>query len=687
MKMEFCEGMVSSWDWDITHRKLYSTSLWLILGYRDDATNQADTNMSRLAQLIHPEDCQIVRQAVIAHFKNQTDHYEVEFRIQHKNGYWIWMQDVAQVIERDQETQIAVRMVGVRRNINSSKAAAESKMLSAMLFQHVSQGVFILDHQFRIQNINPYFEKISGFSKEELIGTRFMNRDRHYNPTVVQAAQNVTKTLATVGVYEGEFWTQRKNGEEYPAWLHINTVYDDQQRKTHYIGIIGDLTERRKNEQRLSYLANYDALTDLPNRTYFKEYLHQFIVQCIEKQSSFAVLLLNLDRFRLLNNLLGTKDADELLKQVAGRFNSLEIRAGVIAHLGSDDFGIVLEYPENDPQKLKEYGQKLQQLFDAPFNINTQEVIVTISIGIALFPQHAQQVDTLFYYAENALKEAKRLGGNTVLLAATQQDIRPFERISLESSLRKALSTSQFEVYYQTKLHAKHRRIVGFEALVRWNHPEKGLISPIEFIGLAEEIGVIGQLGEFVLDQACAQIKTWADMGFDYLKVSVNVSALQLQRGNFLATLDRILAKHQIEPMSLELEITESLLMDEREKVRNILQEIRNRQVTIALDDFGTGYSSLSYLGLYPIDVIKIDRSFIMQMMDSHEQKAIVLAILAMSNALSMEVVAEGVETIEQARYLQDEGCDVLQGYLVSKPMPASEATEMLQDGSIRLNF
>ncbi|MDE2419750.1 MAG: EAL domain-containing protein [Gammaproteobacteria bacterium] len=685
--MELCEGMISSWDWDITHRKLYSTNLWQILGYHDNTTNQADTNMSRLVQLIHPEDYPIVRSAVVSHLKGLTDHYEAEFRIQHKNGYWIWMQDIAQVIARDQETRIATRMVGIRRNINSRKAAVERRMLATMLFQHVSQGVFILDHQFRIQNINPYFEKISGFSKEELIGTRFMNRDRYYNPAVVQAAQNVTKTLETVGVYEGEFWTQRKNGEEYPAWLHINTVYDDQQRKTHYIGIIGDLTERRRSEQRLSYLANYDSLTDLPNRTYFKEYLHQYILQSIEKQSSFAVLLLNLDRFRLLNNLLGTKGADQLLKQVATRFVSLEIRTGVIAHLGSDDFGIVLEYPENDPQKLKEYSQKLQQLFDAPFNIDKQEMIVTLSIGIALFPQHAQQVDSLFYYAENALKEAKRLGGNTFVFAVTQQNVQPFERISLEHSLRKALSSSQFEVYYQAKIDADNKKIVGFEALVRWNHPKKGLVSPVEFIGLAEEIGVIGQLGEFVLDQACAQIKAWADMGYGQLKVSVNVSALQLQRGNFLATLDRILIKHQIVPMSLELEITESLLMDEQEKVRNILQEIRNRQVTIALDDFGTGYSSLSYLGLYPIDVIKIDRSFIIQMMNSPQQKAIVLAILAMSNALNMEVVAEGVETEEQARYLCDEGCDVLQGYLVSKPRPASEATLLLRDGFAQLDF
>lgn len=678
--MEFCEDMIGSWDWDLAHQQLHSTHLGKILGYQDDATHLVDTRIIHPTLIIHPEDYQIVRTAIVAHLKNQTDHYEAEFRMQHHDGYWIWMHDTGQVIERDPRTQIALRMVGIRRNVNSIKAAAESKMLSTMLFHNVDQGVFILDSQFRIQNINPYFEQISGFTKEELLGTRFKSRNRHFSERAVQVAHNVAQTLEKSGVFEGELWTQRKDGEEYPAWLHINAVYDDQQRKTHYIGIISDLTERRKSEQRLSYLANYDALTDLPNRTYFKEHLHQLIQQRIDTPHTFAVLLLNLDRFRLLNNLLGALGADQVLKQSAERFASLEMHSGLIARLGNDDFGIILDYSEGDPQKLKEDGQKLQQLFETPFHINTQEVTITISIGIALFPRHGQQVDTLFYYAENALKEAKHLGGNTIVFAGTREESNPLERINLENALRKAISLSQLEVYYQAKINAQSQKIIGFEALVRWNHPEKGLVSPIQFIGLAEEIGVIGQLGEFVLDQACAQIKAWDAAGFADLSVAVNVSAQQLQRGNFLATLDRVLAKHQISParMRLELEITESLLMDEQEKVRSILQEIRDREVTIALDDFGTGYSSLSYLGLYPIDVIKIDRSFISQMMNNSGQKTIVLAILAMSHALKMEVVAEGVETVEQARFLRDEGCDVLQGYLISKPLPAMEATLLL---------
>ncbi len=303
---------------------------------------------------------------------------------------------------------------------------------------------------------------------------------------------------------------------------------------------------------------------------------------------------------------------------------------------------------------------------------------MTISVGIAVFPEHGRQVDTISNYAENALQEAKRVGGNTIRFASKQLGIQSLERINLENALRKALSSEQFVVYYQAKFNAATQKIVGFEALVRWNHPTKGLIAPIQFIGLAEEMGIISALGEFVLDQSCAQIKKWQESGFDNLTVSVNVSAQQLQRGNFIATIDRIIKKHQIDPSLLELEITETLLMDEPEKVRGILQEIKTRHISIALDDFGTGYSSLSYLGLYPIDVIKVDRSFVMHMTSNHEQRAIVRAILAMSHSLNMKVVAEGVETIEQAQLLRAEGCDLLQGFLLSKPLPAFEATLLL---------
>ncbi len=432
--MELCGGLIGTWDWDIAQRKMQSTNLGEILGYHDGLLDDVEMTTAYVKQLIHPEDYPFVMTAVIAHLRGEAQHYEAEFRMQHHDGYWSWVQDIAQVVKRDADGK-AQRMVGIRRNVDAAKADIETRKLSSMLFQQVAQGIFILDNQFRIQNTNPYFEKISGFSKDELVGTRFMNRERKFSMRAVATAQRVSKQILETGAFEGEVVTQRKNGDEYTAWLQINAVQDDHQRKTHYIGIISDLTERRKHEQRLSYLSNYDPLTDLPNRTFFKEHLHQFIQQHSNSQLGFAVVLINLDRFRLLNNLLGAKGADQLLKQSAGRLASLEIRSGIVARLGSDDFGILLEYPEEDPQKLKEYGLRLQQLFDAPFQIGDQEVTVTASIGVAMFPLHGKQIDTLFYYAESAIKEAKRMSGNTMHFATMRRGITPLDGMGLEIAL------------------------------------------------------------------------------------------------------------------------------------------------------------------------------------------------------------------------------------------------------------
>ncbi|AXI03013.1 putative bifunctional diguanylate cyclase/phosphodiesterase [Aquirhabdus parva] len=675
LEMAHSAGGIGTWDWDIAHRKMHSTNFEQILGYSDE---EMESFLSDMAKIVHVEDYPIVRQAVAAHLLNHTDRYEAEFRMRHKYGYWVWIQDIGRVVERDPQTRFAKRMVGVRRNINAERLAAEGQKLSSTVFQQVAEGIFILDGKMRYINMNPFFEKITGFSRDELIGNGFLNLNRIFTTRAQQSQQKIIKTLETIGEFEGEAIGQHKNGDEFPMWMHINSIVDEKQRKTHYVGIISDLTERKKNEQRLSYLANYDLLTDLPNRNFFKDHLHQLILQSTDDDSSFALLRLNLDRFRLLNDLLGAEGADQLLKQVAQRLSSYDARTGIIAHLGGDDFAIVLPHTEENQKELEQYCEKLLEVFETPFDIKAQEITVTISVGIAIFPEHGRQVDTISNYAENALQEAKRVGGNTIRFASKQLGIQSLERINLENALRKALSSEQFVVYYQAKFNAATQTIVGFEALVRWNHPTKGLIAPIQFIGLAEEMGIISALGEFVLDQSCAQIKKWQESGFDSLTVSVNVSAQQLQRGNFIATIDRILKKHQIDPSLLELEITETLLMDEPEKVRGILQEIKTRNISIALDDFGTGYSSLSYLGLYPIDVIKVDRSFVMHMTSNHEQRAIVRAILAMSHSLNMKVVAEGVETIEQAQLLRAEGCDLLQGFLLSKPLPAFEATLLL---------
>jgi diguanylate cyclase (GGDEF)-like protein/PAS domain S-box-containing protein len=675
LEMAHSAGGIGTWDWDITNRKMQSTNVEQILGYKND---EMDTFLGDMSKIVHPEDYPAVRKAIAAHLLNHTDRYEAEFRMRHKYGYWVWVQDMGRVVQRNPKTRFADRMVGVRRNITAEKASDERQKLASTVFQQAAEGIVILDKNMTYINVNPYFERMTGFQKELLIGKEIFTLDRAPTSREQQAKSLITKNLHTTGHYEGEIQLQHKNGEDIPVWLHINPIFDHNQQKTHYIAILNDLTERKKSEQRLSYLSNYDSLTDLPNRHFFKDHMHQIILKSLESNTTFALLRLNIDRFRLLNDLLGTDGADILLKHVAQRLSAYDTRTSMIARLGSDDFAIMLPYPRDNEKDVEQYCERLLEVFNSPFDVRSQEITVTISMGVALCPKHGKQVDTLSNSAENALQGAKRLGGNAIRFASNQGGIQSLERVNLENALRKAISNTEFVVFYQPKLNAKSRRIEGFEALVRWSHPSKGIVGPVQFIGLAEEMGIISALGEFVLNQSCAQIKKWRDAGFHDVSIAVNVSAQQLQRGNFIDTLDRILATHQIDPSLLELEITETLLMDDTDQVQAILHEIKRRGVTIALDDFGTGYSSLSYLGLYPIDVIKIDRSFVMQMIGNEEQKAIVRAILAMSKSLKMKVVAEGVETLEQAQFLRDEGCELLQGYLFSKPVPAFEANKLL---------
>ncbi|MEY2863056.1 MAG: hypothetical protein RLY58_763 [Pseudomonadota bacterium] len=667
---------IGSWDWDVSNRSITSTNFDQILGYSNEELNEYVGSMNRI---IHPEDYPAVRRSIKDHLLDRTDRYEAEFRIRHKYGYWVWVQDMGRIIDRNPHTRKALRMVGVRRNINAEKIAAEKLRLSATVFQQAAEGIFILDSKLHYMDMNPRFEQITGYTRDDLIGSHVFNHP-NVSPRVKQQYLKMLKALVTNGEYEGEIIDQHKDGDDLPIWIHVNGINDEKGRPTHYIGIISDLTQRKKDEQRLSYLSNYDALTDLPNRNLFKSRLHQLILNVSAGKEQFALLRINIDRFRLLNDSLGADGADSLLQKVAQRLTSFDRNASLIARLGGDDFAVILENVGSNRKDMEGYFDTLMEAFEQPFQIGEQEIIATLSMGIALFPEHGRQVDTLSNHAEKALQEAKRVGGRTLRFFSNDISMQSIEKINLENALRKALSNDELTVYYQPKIDVKSQHLEGFEALVRWIHPTKGLISPVQFIPLAEETGLISALGEIVLDKSCAQIKAWQEQGFDGIKVSVNVVAQQLQRGNFVETVDRILAAHQLNPRWLELEITESSLMDDPEKVKAVLNEIKSRHVTIALDDFGTGYSSLSYLGQYPIDVLKVDRSFVNEVGVSASHEAIVRAILAMGHSLGMVVVAEGVETMVHAEFLRDEGCDLLQGYLISKPLPADQATEFLRN-------
>lgn len=666
---------IGSWDWDIKNRSIETTNFDQILGYQNNEINEYINNISRL---IHPEDYPAAKGAIVSHLRNLTDRYESTYRIRHKNGYWVWVHDMGKVIQRDAITHKPIRMVGIRRNIDEEKHAAEKLKLSASVFDRAAEGIFILDSKLHYVDINPRFEQITGVKREKFISQHVFNYKPQNNKIQTQHV-DILKALMEFGEFEGDITEKHTSGEDLPLWLHINSIKNDQGKITHYIGIISDLTQRKQDEQRLSYLANYDSLTDLPNRNLFKTQLHQLMIENNHKKEKFALIRLNIDRFRFLNDSLQNDGGDLLLKYVAKRLRIVSTESILLARLGGDDFAVIYESTRFRNSDIKSLCKKIMQAFEQPFTVHDQELIINVSIGIAMFPEHGRQVDSLSNHAERALQEAKRLGGNTIRFYTKDEHFPSSSRVHLENALRKAIINDELVVHYQPKVNAKTKRINGFEALVRWQHPEHGLISPVQFIPLAEETSLISNIGEIVLNKTCAQLRAWQSIGFNDIKISVNVVAQQIQRGNLIEEIDSIIDFHQIDPRLLELEITESSLMDDAQVVMQVLQQLKARHITIALDDFGTGYSSLSYLGQYPIDVLKIDRSFISRTDDQHHQQAIVKAILAMGHALNMSIVAEGVETQQQADFLTREGCDTLQGFLISKPLTPEDATAFLQ--------
>jgi diguanylate cyclase (GGDEF)-like protein/PAS domain S-box-containing protein len=563
-------------------------------------------------------------------------------------------------------------MVGIRRDIQQERTSQERLKLAASVLQQAAEGIFILDEALCYIDANPFYEQLTGFSRSQIVGKHLFDITANYKSQQRSMHAAVLKQVLKIREFDGELNEKFLSGKELTIWMHINAITDDQDRVTHYIGIVSDLTERKLQEQRLSYLENYDTLTDLPNRFYYNYQLHQYLVSQQDSIKQLAVIRLNIDRFRPLNEYLSNNGGDELLRQVAQRLRLTNTEALFVAHLNGDDFAIVYEISHIRPS-VREHCERIAKAFSLPFNILGQDHLITLSMGVAFYPEHGRQLDYLNSCAEQALSEAKNLGGNATRYFSKQNTVLLEKGIFLERDLRKALHRGELVVYYQPKINFRDKNIYGFEALVRWNHPSKGIIQPSLFIPLAEQTSLISEIGRIVIQQTSKQIRSWNAMGFNNICVSVNIVAQQLRRGQLLADLDEAIAANGISGASLELEITESSLIENSESVKNLLHEIKSRSISISLDDFGTGYSSLSYLADFPIDILKIDRSFVSKI-GQNKQEAIVSAMIAMG----MTVVAEGIETEQQLQYLHSLDCDIAQGYLFSKPLPEAEATEYL---------
>lgn len=447
--------------------------------------------------------------------------------------------------------------------------------------------------------------------------------------------------------------------------------------KHQYENHLEELVKKRTEE--LNYLSYYDVLTDLPNRSLFEDRLSQALSQANFNHQNLAILLLSLNRFKDIYDALGQTLGNQLLQDVARQLKNYLLKGVTIAKFEGDEFAILLTQI-NNTEEIVEFTNNLKEALNLPFVIENNEIFITFNLGISLFPTDGNDAQTLLKNAGVALSRSKEEGRNNYQFYTTDMNILAVKRLEMEISLRRALERKEFEVYYQPKLCTKTRKIVGMEALVRWHHPTLGFISPAEFIPLAEETGLILPLGEWVLRTACYQIKLWNEQGFPLLKVSVNLSAYQFQQQNLLETISKIIEETKIDPNYLELEMTESAIMKNETSAVTILHQLKEAGIKISIDDFGTGYSSLSHLKKLPLDVLKIDKSFVQDMTVSPDDASLVMTIITLAHNLGLKVIAEGVETEEQLRFLHLLRCDEWQGFLYSKPVPADQFEELLDD-------
>ena len=484
--------------------------------------------------------------------------------------------------------------------------------------------------------------------------------------------------LIQAGHWLGELWNRRKNGEIYPQWMTISAIRDAQEQTTHYVAVFSDITQVKQAQEQLDFLARHDALTQLPNRVLFVDRLEHALQRAREESGSVAVLFIDLDRFKTLNDTLGHPVGDALLDEVARRLSAKLRGSDTLARLGGDEFALLLE-ERADAHSVATRARQLLETLAAPMSVAGHSLVITASIGISLYPDDGDDADRLLREADRAMSAAKQHGRNNFQFFTKALTEGAFERLILENALRGAVERNELLLIYQPQIELSTGRLAGVEALVRWQHPELGLIAPARFIALAEDIGVIHNIGAWVLRTACAQMKAWIAAGFEVPTVAVNLSVKQLERADFVAQVEAVLSDCALDPTRLELEVTESMLMRDPARARAALTALKSLGTKLALDDFGTGYSSLSMLRLLPLDRLKIDRSFVHDIGHDVDDEAIVRAIIALADSLGLETVAEGVEEPNQLRFLRQQRVAIGQGYSYGMPMSAESLVRAWQ--------
>ncbi|QKG67077.1 EAL domain-containing protein [Pseudomonas sp. B14-6] len=567
-------------------------------------------------------------------------------------------------------------VLGISTDITEIKQNTEQLRLAGVVLENTADGVIITCAQGYIVSVNKAFSTITGFSADESIG---------FKPHVLISEEqdiyfyrDIIENLRMTGFWRGELWNRRKDGSLYPEWLTINAVFDEFSSPVNYVAVFSDISAINQSQSDLQRMAHYDPVTSLPNRALFHERLQHSLDLSFSYDQTLAVLVVDLDGFKTVNDSLGHSMGDLLLQQAGIRFLQCVRLEDTVSRLGGDEFALILNNL-SQPTDATVVAQKMLASLQEPFDLKGNSTLLTASIGIAVAPQDSGTPEQLLRQADTAMYGAKEGGRNDYRFYQPEMTIRAHERLILERSLRRAVKNHEFEVWYQPKINLLSDRVEGAEALVRWRDPIHGLISPVDFIPLAESTGLIIQIGAQVVDMVCHDIRYWTDSGISHGVIAVNVAALQIDRTDYIATLRDALDNYDLPASVLEVEVTESLMMASPEHSREVLSTLQGLGITTAIDDFGTGYSSLAYLKVLPINSLKIDRSFVSDLPHDKNDVAITKAIVELGHALGFKIVAEGVETAEQSSFLKSIGCDQAQGYFYAQPMPLIEFESWLK--------
>ncbi len=626
-------------------------------------------------QGIHPDD----RIRVLNFYQQQINNPEVsgvQFRVRNKQDKYIYLHEnlVTRFSEHGEHLGFICSIV----DVSHQKKLEEDVKLAARVFENSIEGIYLTNAVNEIVQVNSAFEKLTGYSHEEAIGQK--PDLMHKGLVSTELYNSMWKAINDNGIWQGEIDSRRKDGKVFPEWLVMMSVENDRGELTHHIGVFNDLTEKKKAEKDIKFLANYDSITELSNRNMFNKTAEHAINQGRRNNLCVAMLFLSLGRFKAVNDTLGHEGGNQLLKLIAEDLKGCVRDVDTVARVGGDEFAILLDgMPKHNVYNIcPDIIENISSQLSSPYLISDMKVFIDVYIGVSVFPDDAESVETLFKHADMAMHHAKARPHEDFAFYSRKLNKHVQKRLHLELELREALERGQLFLHYQPQYNLKSGEIEGFEALLRWQHPEFGFVPPDEFIGIAEEAGLIIDIGKWVLEKACRQLMVWQQQTSMPLRIAVNVSLKQLERDGFVEHVQQVLEKMELPAVMLEIEVTESMFLDEDSFSLKLLHRLNELGVQISMDDFGTGYSNMAYLKRLPINRIKIDRCFVSDIPEDRDDAAIVCAIIDIARHFGIKVIAEGIETQRQADYLLSQGCDEGQGYLFARPLPAKEIDKLL---------